>query len=181
MSTTGQPLNPLSPESGCYCPLCRDQRGDRTIDMVRDRGNGVYRCVFGHTLPPEALRMLRPDMKPFLCKEIPDPNLDIKPEIWLRKALWEPFSKKYDGRVWATINAVIQTMLDGDFLFLSGDCVRKLSAAGVRKEEEILAVVRRNAELIAENESLQKASTTMANLFANAAKSIGIGEDNSGQ
>lgn len=181
MSTTGQPLNPLSPESGIFCPLCRDQRGDKTIDMVRDRGAGLYRCVFGHTLPPEAVRMLRPDMKPFLCKEIADPNLDVQPHIFLRKAIWEAFSKKFDGRVWSTLNAVMQTMLDGDFMFLSGDAVRKLNAAGVKKEEDMLALVARNRELVGENETLQKTSSSMAALFAQAAKGIGIGENNGEQ
>lgn len=180
MSTTGQPLNPLSPESGCYCPLCRDQRGDKTIDMVRDRAAGMYRCVYGHTLPPEALRMLRPDMKPFICKEIPDPNLDIKPDLWLRKAIWEAFSKKFQGRVWSTINSVMQTILDDDFMFLSGDAVRKLHVAGVTTQEGILGLVARNAELTAENETLQKTGSSMAALFAKAAKSIGIGGEEEG-
>ena len=177
MSTSGTPLNPLSPESGIYCPLCRDQRGDRTQDMVRDRGNSVYRCAFGHTLPPDAVRLMHPDMKPFITREIPDPNLDVRPEIWLRKALWEPFSKKYSGRVWATFNALMQTILDDDFMLMTGDVVRKLNEGGIRKQEDILAVVRRNSELVAENETLQKTSSSMAALFANAAKSIGIGEN----
>jgi len=177
MATTGQFMMPNTNESGMYCPLCRDTRGVRDVKLERDNlARYQFKCTFGHTITYESLQAMRPDMVPFITKEIPDPVRDTKAEAWLRKELWMRFSTKYAGRINSTLNAVVATMLDDDFLFLTGDTVRKLNKAGVRKQEDIIALVEENIRLVAENEQISRDSQRLASLFANAAKGLQGGD-----
>jgi len=170
MATTGQFLPPMSAESGMYCPMCRDTRGVRDVNLKRSAH--LFKCDVGHEIPYMQLQSMHPDMVPFVTKEIPNPTLDVKAECWLRKDIWNRFSSKFSGRVNSTLNSVLSTMLDDDFLFLTGDTVRKLQKSNIRKQEDILAVVEDNARLVAENEQVTRDSQRLAALFANAAKGL---------
>ena len=173
MATTGQFMMPNTNESGMYCPLCRDTRGEKEIKLERDStARYQFKCLFGHVIPYASLQQMHPDMVPFITKEIPNPTLDAKVDVWLRKEIWNRFSTKYAGRVQSTLNAVLATMIDDDFLFLTGDTVRKLNKSGVRKQEDIMALVEENSRLVAENEQVSRDSQRLAALFANAAKGL---------
>jgi hypothetical protein len=173
MATTGQFMMPNTLESGMYCPMCRDMRGAKDVKLQRDgMARHQFKCTFGHAIDYNSLQTMRPDMVPFIAKEIPDPSRDDKAELYIRKEIWQKFSTMYAGRINATMTSVMATMLDGDFLFLTGDTVRKLNKQGVRKQEDILAMVDDNARLVAENEQVTRDSQRLASLFANAAKGL---------
>jgi hypothetical protein len=178
MATTGQFMMPTTNESGMYCPTCRDTRGVADVKLERDsQARYQFKCLFGHTIPYAALQAMRPDMVPFVTKELPNPTLDMKADVWLRKEIWVRFSTKYAGRVQSTLNAVLATMIDDDFLFLTGDTVRKLNKSGVRKQEDITSLVEENIRLVAENEQVNKDNQRWASLFANASKGLQGQED----
>jgi hypothetical protein len=169
---TGQFIPQNSNESGTYCPMCRDTRGQKDVKLVRLTGSPLFKCSLGHEIPYGALQAMHPDLVPFIVKEQPNPALDVKPDMWLRTTIWNQFSTKYAGRVNATLNSVLATMMDDDFLLITGETVRKLHKSGVRKQEDILALVEENTRLVAENEQVSRDSQRLASLFANAAKGL---------
>lgn len=174
MATTGQFMMPNTLESGMYCPMCRDTRGASEVKLQRDAMfRHMFKCTFGHQIPYEELVTMRPDKVPFITKEIPDPSRDDKAEMWLRKDIWQKFSSKYAGRIFATINSVMASMLDDDFLFLTGQIVRQLHKMNIRKQEDIISMAEENARLVAENEQISRDLQRMSSLFANAAKGLG--------
>jgi len=142
----------------------------RDSDLFRDSMNMAnFKCNMGHVIPYADAKNMNPDMKPFITREIPNPAVDVKVDLHLRKDIWMAFTSKYNGRVAATLNSVVATMLDDDFMLLTGDTARKLKKQNIKTQEDVIAMVADNVRLSAENEAIVK-----ENIELKAGKGSGV-------
>ena len=75
-----------------------------------------------------------------IVMEQPDPR-SMAYKIFLLPATWERFNQKFKGRVHITIATLLEALIDGQFLIITGEDAAKLKAKGLNNSQQILAAL----------------------------------------
>lgn len=133
-----------------YCPLCREN-GSARIELMRDAH--LFTCPMGHSIPQDRLQSMNPEMIKTEVFYKPGPG-DVKVEVWVNGEVYLKAKEILGPRFNPTIDSILRTAMQGEYILVDGAQATKLRKLGVRNGAEMVTTAEQNQTLAAQNEDL---------------------------
>ncbi len=152
-----------------YCPLCRNQ-GSPRVELNRD--NVDMFCPMGHKAPHAQMLSLNPEMIKMEVRFKPGTN-DVKAEVWVNSEVLMRAKESLGERFHPTVASLIRSCMAGEPVLIDGQQAAELRELGVKNGAEMVATVKLNAELSAQNETLVAKLNEWEERMSKAMASVG--------